>query len=90
MTGVLGGLVLGPLVGVGVAVGTACVALTNTPPGKVTRQMGTSIVQTQQNIQEYESKHHVLQKGREGIVHGCQVVAQKVKACAGNADQVVG
>lgn len=89
LTGLVGGLLLGPLVGLGVAVGAACVAMTDTPPGKVTRQAGSSIVQTKQQIQEYESKHQVLQKSRDGIVQGCTVVSEKMKACAGKGDQVV-
>jgi hypothetical protein len=89
VTGVVGGLLLGPLVGVGVAVGAACVAMTDTQPGKVTRQAGSSIVQTQQQIQEYESKHQVLQKSRDGIVQGCTVVSEKMRACSGKGDQVV-
>ncbi|KAI2505676.1 hypothetical protein MHU86_8735 [Fragilaria crotonensis] len=89
LTGLVGSLLLGPLVGLGVAVGAACVAMTDTPPGKVTRQAGSSIVQTKQQIQEYESKHQVLQKSRDGIVQGCTVVSEKMKACAGKGDQVV-
>ena len=89
VTGLVGGFLLGPLVGIGVAVGAACVAMTDTPPGKVTRQAGSSIVQTKQHIQDYESKHQVLQKSRAGIVQGCTVVSDKMKACAGKGDQVV-
>lgn len=89
VTGIVGGLLLGPFVGIGVAVGAACVAMTDTQPGKVTRHAGSSIVQTKQQIQEYESKHQVLQKSRAGIVRGCTVVSDKVRACTGKGDQVV-
>lgn len=89
VSGIVGALILGPLVGVGVAVGTACVALTDTPPGKVTRQAGSSIVQAQQHIQDYESKHQILQKSRDGMMHGCGVMSDKFHACGGKGNQTV-
>lgn len=88
-SGVVTGIVLGPLLGVGVAVTTACVAISNTQAGHATRQAGAKIVGTKDQIAEYERKHQVVQRSRIGVIHGCEFVANKLRSCSGSKDDVM-
>eukprot|EP00545_Synedropsis_sp_CCMP1620_P002472 CAMPEP_0119024210 /NCGR_PEP_ID=MMETSP1176-20130426/31453_1 /TAXON_ID=265551 /ORGANISM="Synedropsis recta cf, Strain CCMP1620" /LENGTH=111 /DNA_ID=CAMNT_0006979445 /DNA_START=217 /DNA_END=552 /DNA_ORIENTATION=- len=82
-------IVLGPLVGVGVAVTAACVAISNTKAGQVTRQAGSKIVGTKDQITEYERKHQVVERSRMGVIHGCEFMAKKLRSCSGSKDDIV-
>lgn len=88
-SGVVTSIVLGPLLGVGVAVTTACVAISNTKAGEATRQAGSKMVGTKDQIADYERKHQVMERSRLGVIHGFEFMAKKLRSCSGSKEDVL-
>lgn len=76
--GLVGAVLLGPVVGVLAAGGAAIAATTKSQAGEVARASGTAMAGVGDELKRFDQKHHVVDKTTQGIVKGANWVSKKM------------
>ena len=77
--GIVGCCLLGPLVGIIAAGGAVALATSKGTAGTVARSTGDVAADAGVRLNEFNKKHHIVEKTSHGIVKGCRWVSHQLK-----------
>jgi hypothetical protein len=77
--GIVGCCLLGPLVGIIAAGGAAALATSPGSAGTVARSTGDVAADAGVRLNDFNKKHHIVEKTSKGIVKGCRWVSEQLK-----------
>lgn len=77
--GIVGCCLLGPFVGIIAAGGAAALATSKGTAGTVARSTGDVAADAGVRLNEFNKKHHIVEKTSHGIVKGCRWVSDQLK-----------
>ena len=79
--GVVGCVLIGPLMGVAAGLGAAALSFTPTKAGQAARETGGALAQTGNRIAEWNETNQITERTRVNIIEGCEYVAKRLREC---------